>query len=166
MQFDDRRVYVVLALALLVVVLLISLQVENSRFGMSLTRDQAERAGRRGGRHQHLALEDAGADAGARDGGGRRRVLRRRPAGVTPESVFGMLVSAQALILALFGGVGVFWGPVIGAAVLVPLAERAERRTGAYSSGHPGRRLRRRDHRDHSAGAGGRLLARPRSVRG
>ena len=25
--------------------------------------------------------------------------------------------------MALFGGVGVFWGPVIGAAVLVPLAE-------------------------------------------
>ena len=34
-----------------------------------------------------------------------------------------MLVSAQALILALFGGVGSLWGPVIGAAVLVPLAE-------------------------------------------
>ena len=42
---------------------------------------------------------------------------------VTPESVFGMLVSAQALILALFGGVGSLWGPVIGAVVLVPLAE-------------------------------------------
>src|SRR5436305_1369749 len=34
-----------------------------------------------------------------------------------------MLVSAQALILALFGGVGSLWGPVIGATVLVPLAE-------------------------------------------
>src|SRR5205807_2494702 len=42
---------------------------------------------------------------------------------VTPEAVFGMLVSAQALILALFGGVGSLWGPVIGAMVLVPLAE-------------------------------------------
>src|SRR5436853_4885839 len=42
---------------------------------------------------------------------------------VTPETVFGMLVSAQALILALFGGVGSLWGPVIGAIVLVPLAE-------------------------------------------
>ena len=42
---------------------------------------------------------------------------------VTPQTMFGMLVSAQALIVSLFGGVGVFWGPVIGAAVLVPLAE-------------------------------------------
>src|SRR3954451_12043610 len=36
MQFDDRRVYVLLALALLVVALLISLWVENTRFGMAL----------------------------------------------------------------------------------------------------------------------------------
>jgi len=42
---------------------------------------------------------------------------------VTPQSMFGVSASAQALIVALFGGVGVYWGPVIGAAVLVPLAE-------------------------------------------
>jgi ABC-type branched-subunit amino acid transport system ATPase component len=34
-----------------------------------------------------------------------------------------MLVSAQALIVAMFGGVGTLWGPVIGAVVLVPLSE-------------------------------------------
>ena len=47
---------------------------------------------------------------------------------VTPDSVFGLLASAQALIVALFGGVATLWGPVIGAAVLVPLSEtlRAE----------------------------------------
>jgi branched-chain amino acid transport system permease protein len=33
-----------------------------------------------------------------------------------------MLVSAQALIVAMFGGVGTVWGPVIGAVVLVPLS--------------------------------------------
>jgi ABC-type branched-subunit amino acid transport system ATPase component len=42
---------------------------------------------------------------------------------VTPASVFGMLVSAQALTVALFGGVGTVWGPVIGSAILIPLAE-------------------------------------------
>jgi branched-chain amino acid transport system permease protein len=42
---------------------------------------------------------------------------------VTPPAVFGMLVSAQALIVAMFGGVGTLWGPVIGAVVLVPLSE-------------------------------------------
>ncbi len=39
---------------------------------------------------------------------------------VTPQTVFGMLTCAQALIMALFGGVGSAWGPVIGAAVLIP----------------------------------------------
>jgi branched-chain amino acid transport system permease protein len=42
---------------------------------------------------------------------------------VTPQTVFGMLTSAQALIMALFGGVGAAWGPVIGAAILIPLTE-------------------------------------------
>jgi branched-chain amino acid transport system permease protein len=41
---------------------------------------------------------------------------------VTPLSVFGILVSAQALIVAMFGGVGTVWGPVIGALTLVPLS--------------------------------------------
>src|SRR5215510_7201330 len=42
---------------------------------------------------------------------------------LTPASVFGMLTSAQALIVALFGGAGSAWGPVIGSAILIPLAE-------------------------------------------
>ena len=42
---------------------------------------------------------------------------------VTPVSVFGMLVSAQALTVTLFGGVGTVWGPVIGSAILIPTAE-------------------------------------------
>lgn len=42
---------------------------------------------------------------------------------VTPASVFGMLTSAQALIVTLFGGVGTIWGPVIGSVILIPLSE-------------------------------------------
>jgi ABC-type branched-subunit amino acid transport system ATPase component len=57
---------------------------------------------------------------------------------VTPEAVFGMLVSAQALILALFGGVGSLWGPVIGAVVLVPLAEGLNAKLGDLLPGIQG----------------------------
>jgi ABC-type branched-subunit amino acid transport system ATPase component len=57
---------------------------------------------------------------------------------VTPEAVFGMLVSAQALILALFGGVGSLWGPVIGAFILVPLAEGLNARLGDVLPGIQG----------------------------
>jgi branched-chain amino acid transport system permease protein len=49
-----------------------------------------------------------------------------------------MLVSAQALILALFGGVGTLWGPVIGAVVLVPLAEGLNAKLGNVLPGIQG----------------------------
>jgi branched-chain amino acid transport system permease protein len=123
MQFADPRVYVLLALGLLIASLVISLKVENSRFGMSLlaikqNEPAAEAAGIDTWRWKMLALMLSGALA-AMAGGLYAVVLLV----VTPETVFGMLVSAQALILALFGGVGSLWGPVIGAMVLVPLAE-------------------------------------------
>jgi branched-chain amino acid transport system permease protein len=123
MQFADQRAYVVLALGLLVGALLISLKVENSRFGMSLlaikqNEPAAEAAGIDTWRWKMLALMLSGGLAGI--AGGLYAVVLLV---VTPDSVFGMLVSAQALILALFGGVGSLWGPVIGAMVLVPLAE-------------------------------------------
>jgi branched-chain amino acid transport system permease protein len=123
MQFSDPRIYVLLALSLLVAALLISLKVENSRFGMSLlaikqNEPAAEAAGINTWRWKMLALMLSGAIAAT--AGGLYAVVQFV---VTPESVFGMLVSAQALILALFGGVGSIWGPLIGASVLVPLAE-------------------------------------------
>jgi branched-chain amino acid transport system permease protein len=42
---------------------------------------------------------------------------------ITPASVFGVVVSAQAMVLTLFGGAGTFWGPLIGSAILVPFSE-------------------------------------------
>jgi branched-chain amino acid transport system permease protein len=123
MQFEDQRLYVVLALGLLVGALLISLKVENSRFGMALlaikqNEPAAEAAGINTWRWKMLALMLSGAISAI--AGGLYGVVLLV---VTPETVFGMLVSAQALILALFGGVGSLWGPVIGAMLLVPLAE-------------------------------------------
>jgi ABC-type branched-subunit amino acid transport system ATPase component/ABC-type branched-subunit amino acid transport system permease subunit len=123
MQFVDPRIYVVLALGLMVVALAISLWVENSRFGMALTaikqnEPAAEAAGIDTWKWKMLALMLSGAIS-AVAGGFYAVVLLV----LTPDTVFGILVSAQALILALFGGVGSMWGPVIGAFVLVPLAE-------------------------------------------
>ncbi len=138
MQFDNPRVYVVLALALLVMSLLISLRVENSRFGMSLfaikqNEPAAEAAGINTWRWKMLALMLSGALAAV--AGGLYAIVLLV---VTPEAVFGMLVSAQALILALFGGVGSLWGPVIGAVVLVPLAEGLNAKLGSVLPGIQG----------------------------
>src|SRR5678809_1188451 len=57
---------------------------------------------------------------------------------VTPDSVFGMLVSAQAVVVTLFGGVASVWGPVIGAVILVPLAETLQAELGTYLPGIQG----------------------------
>jgi branched-chain amino acid transport system permease protein len=49
-----------------------------------------------------------------------------------------MLVSAQAVVVTLFGGVASVWGPLIGAAILVPLAETLQAELGTYLPGIQG----------------------------
>ena len=123
MQFADHRVYVVIALVMLVGALLVSLKIERSRFGLSLTAiKQNEWAAEASGidtlRWKMKAIMVSGAIAAA--AGGFYAVVLLI---VTPPTVFGMLTSAQALIVTLFGGVATVWGPVVGAVILIPLAE-------------------------------------------
>ena len=122
-QFSDPRAYTVIALALVVACMLISLHVERSRFGRSLlaikqNEPAAEAAGIDALAWKMRAMMLSAAMAAA--AGGLYAVVLLV---VTPQSMFGMLVSAQALIVSLFGGVGVLWGPIIGSVILVPLAE-------------------------------------------
>ncbi|HYB40689.1 MAG TPA: branched-chain amino acid ABC transporter ATP-binding protein/permease [Candidatus Methylomirabilis sp.] len=138
MEFGEPRVYTLIAVCLLVGGVAVSLLIENSRFGLALLAI----------RQNELAAEAAGLNArlwkmrslvvsgmmAAVAGGFYARVLLV----VTPESVFGMLVSAQAVVVTLFGGVASAWGPVIGAAVLVPLAETLQAELGTYLPGIQG----------------------------
>ncbi len=57
---------------------------------------------------------------------------------VTPDSVFGMLASAQALTVTMFGGVGTIWGPIIGATILIPTGEILQAQLGARFPGIEG----------------------------
>ena len=123
MQFADHRIYTLLALLLLAAIVLITRVVEQSRFGMALlaikqNEAAAEAAGINTLKWKLYAITLSGAIAGA-VGAFYAVVLLV----VTPVSVFGMLVSAQALTVTLFGGVGTVWGPVIGSAILIPTAE-------------------------------------------
>jgi branched-chain amino acid transport system permease protein len=138
MQFSDPRLYTLVALAMLLAVVLITRAVERSRFGMALLAIKQNEA----------AAEAAGIDALAWKL--RSIVLSGAIAGavgafyavvllvVTPPSVFGMLVSAQALTVAMFGGVGTVWGPLIGAAVLIPVGEILNAELGARIPGIQG----------------------------
>jgi len=42
---------------------------------------------------------------------------------IDPDSVFPLTMSILVLLMAVMGGVGTLWGPLIGAAVLIPLSE-------------------------------------------
>jgi branched-chain amino acid transport system permease protein len=138
MQFGDPRLYTVLALVILIGTILITQRVERTRFGMALlaikqNQAAAEAAGINTLAWKLRAIGLSGAIAGA-IGGFYAVVLLV----VTPQSVFGMLVSAQALTVAMFGGVGTVWGPVIGSVILIPLAETLNAEVGTRLPGIQG----------------------------
>ncbi|PCJ39769.1 MAG: branched-chain amino acid ABC transporter [SAR86 cluster bacterium] len=123
MQFENQHIYVFIALFLLAMAMVVTSFLSRSRFGMSLLAlKQDEEAAEASGINTHMwkvfAIAISGALAGV--AGGFYAVVLLV---VTPLAVFGMLVSAQALVIAMFGGVGTLWGPIIGAFILVPLSE-------------------------------------------
>ena len=165
MQFADHRAYVVIALAMLVAAMIVSLRIERSRFGLSLIAIKqnewaAEASGIDTWRWKMKAIMVSGAIAAA--AGGFYAVVLLV---VTPPTVFGMLTSAQALIVTLFGGVATVWGPVIGSIILIPLAEILHAELGDKIPGDPGRRVRRRDRGGDHARARGPGAEVPRRAR-
>ena len=135
MQFESQQSYAFLALGLLAAALFLSAAIERSRFGLWLRAiKQNEAAASALGincfRWKLLALTLSGA-VGAAAGALYAEVVLV----ITPWSVFGVAVSAQALVLTLFGGIGTLWGPVIGAALLVPMSELLKHEFGAILPG-------------------------------
>ncbi|HME20614.1 MAG TPA: branched-chain amino acid ABC transporter ATP-binding protein/permease [Acetobacteraceae bacterium] len=138
LEFTDTRLYTVVAIGLLAAGVLACMLVENSRFGLALLAIRqnelaAEAAGINARQWKMRALTASGTIAAAA-GGLYACVLLV----VTPDSVFGLLVSAQPVVVTLFGGVASIWGPVIGAAVLVPLAESLNAQLGSILPGIQG----------------------------
>jgi branched-chain amino acid transport system permease protein len=54
---------------------------------------------------------------------------------VDPESGLGILISVKILIMAALGGAGLLFGPLVGAAILVPLEEISNSRFGGNGAG-------------------------------
>ena len=138
MQFADGRIITLIGVAMMTAVMLITLLVERSRFGLSMLSIKqnemaAEAAGINTLRIKMLGFVLSGA-LGGLAGGFHAVVLQV----VTPHGVLGTVVSAQALILTLFGGIGTLFGPVIGAVVLVPLTEALRAQLGHVLPGIQG----------------------------
>ncbi len=138
LEFVNPHYYTLVAVGLLILSVFVCMLVENSRFGLALLAIRqnelaAEAAGINARLWKMRALVVSGMIAAAA-GGFYACVLLV----VTPDSVFGMLVSAQAVVVTLFGGVASIWGPVIGAAILVPLAESLNAELGNVLPGIQG----------------------------
>jgi ABC-type branched-subunit amino acid transport system ATPase component/ABC-type branched-subunit amino acid transport system permease subunit len=124
MQFAEPRSFDLLALAVLAATLVLSRAIETSRLGYRL----------RAVKENEQAAEAMGVDSFRSKMAA--YVLSAAPAAVvgavyihailfivTPDAVFGLLVISQTLVVALVGGIGTLWGPLIGAAVMVPISE-------------------------------------------
>jgi ABC-type branched-subunit amino acid transport system ATPase component/ABC-type branched-subunit amino acid transport system permease subunit len=124
MQFTEPRSFDLLALGVLAATLALSRLIETSRLGYRL----------RAVKENEQAAEAMGVDAFRAKM--TAYVLSAVPAAVvgavyihailfivTPDAVFGLLVISQTLVVALVGGIGTLWGPLIGAAVMVPVSE-------------------------------------------
>jgi len=124
MQFTEPRSFDVLALGVLAATLVLSRLIETSRLGYRL----------RAVRENEQAAEAMGVNAFRVKMVG--YMLSAAPAAVvgavyahailfivTPDAVFGVLVIVQTLVVCLVGGTGTLWGPLIGAALMVPVSE-------------------------------------------
>ena len=124
MQFSEPRSFDLLALGVLAATLVLSRAIETSRLGYRL----------RAVKENEQAAEAMGVDSFRAKMAA--YVLSAAPAAVvgavyihailfivTPDAVFGLLVISQTLVVSLVGGIGTLWGPLIGAAVMVPVSE-------------------------------------------
>ncbi|MBI2202239.1 MAG: branched-chain amino acid ABC transporter ATP-binding protein/permease [Candidatus Rokubacteria bacterium] len=131
MQFTDPRAYDLLALALLAATLALSHAIETSRLGYWL----------RALKENEAAAEAMGVDSFRVKMIG--YMLSAAPAAlvgavyahailfvVTPDGVFGVLVTVQTLTVSLVGGIGSLWGPLIGAALMIPISETLDATLG------------------------------------
>lgn len=135
LQFSDPRNMSLVALVLLLAAAAITVAVERSRLGQSLraVRDDetaAEAAGINSFRVKMSASAISAAMAAAA-GAIYIAVLLV----VTPNSVFGIIVSVQALIIPIVGGTATVWGPVIGAVLLISLNDYLISRFGSELPG-------------------------------
>jgi branched-chain amino acid transport system permease protein len=124
MQFHEARAaYYYLALALLAVALLLTRIIERSRRGYywrAIREDELAAAtlGVPVAREKQWAL---GVSAALTALGG--TFYAQYVLFIDPESVFPLSLSILICLVAVLGGVGTLWGPVVGAAVLIPLGE-------------------------------------------
>jgi branched-chain amino acid transport system permease protein len=135
LSFISALPYYYIFLAVLAITLLITWKMANSRMGFYLRAiKDSERAARSLGapasrtKLYAYMLSAAGTSvAGA--------LYAMMFGFVDPESGLGILISVKMLIMAALGGAGLLFGPLVGAAILVPLEEISNSLLGGKGAG-------------------------------
>ena len=135
LSFVSAMPYYYLFLAVLVITLAITWWMTNSRMGFYLRAiKDSERAARSlGAPAARTKLYAYMLSAGLTSVAG---ALYATMFGfVDPESGLGILISVKILIMAALGGAGLLFGPLVGAAILVPLEELSNSLLGGKGAG-------------------------------
>lgn len=135
LQFASEHPYYYICLGLLALCLYVTYRVHNSRMGYYL---QAIR-------ENQEAAENLGIDlANTKVGAFMISAVLTSLLGsfytsyfyyIDPDSVAGMDLSIKILLVAIIGGVGTVWGPLIGSCILIPLAEISNYLFGSARAG-------------------------------
>lgn len=135
MQFLDKRGFYYVVLGMLVLVLLASFLIKRSKLGFYLAsiRTNQEAASSLGVNVMGMKLTAMFMSAffTAMGGGFYAMFLQY----IDPTSVFSYDLSVKIMVLAIVGGSGTLWGPVVGAALLVPIQQILNSRLGASLAG-------------------------------
>lgn len=135
LQFGNKLGYFYLAFALLLIAVAVTAYLERSRLGYSLVavgqdEDAAEAVGIRAPRvKQHANFISAFFTGLA------GTISVQYIYFIEPESVFGLQVSVNAVLVAIVGGVGTLWGPVVGSVVLTPISQITQALLGSSLAG-------------------------------
>jgi branched-chain amino acid transport system permease protein len=134
-SFTSSLPYYYLFLVVLIVTLWITWRMTNSRIGFYLRAiKDSERAARSlGARASRIKLYAFMLSAALTSVGGSLYAMMF--GFIDPESGLGILVSVKMLIMAALGGAGLLFGPLVGAAILVPLEEISNNLLGGKGAG-------------------------------
>jgi branched-chain amino acid transport system permease protein len=134
-SFISELPYYYLYLGVLIVTLAITWFMANSRMGFYLRaiRDSERAARSLGAPASRTKLYAFMLSAGMTSVAGALYAMKF--GFVDPESGLGLLISVKMLIMAALGGAGLLFGPLVGAAILVPLEEISNNILGGKGAG-------------------------------
>ena len=134
-QFASKIPYYYVMLVLLILVTLLTIWLKNSRSGyyfraIKENPDAAKALGINLVSRKLMALILSGAASSIAGFFWANYVLF-----IDPESVFLMMMSVQIALIVVMGGMGSVWGPMIGAAIIIPLSEGSRMFFGGMGAG-------------------------------